>query len=379
MLSLQTCSRCLLDSSIPGITFDDKGECNFCEIHDQLEKEYSLTQGRTKLDKIIGKMKAGRNGRYDCVVGVSGGCDSSYLLHKLKEWGLRPLAVHFDNNWNTRIAKDNMDKMINSLNIDFLKIGVDKEEYDDICRAFLLASTPHVDIPNDIALATVAYIAADKMDVPWIINGHSFRTEGTSPLGWSYMDAKYIESIHALFGRTELNTFPNLWMSKWLRWIIVKRIKRIRPLWFIDYQKEEAKKLLNEIYGWEWYGGHHLENRYTIFCTNYLQPKKFDIDLRYIEYSALIRSGQMNRQEGLTKLEKTPEIDEDIIREVKTRLRFSDEEFERVMAQPHKTHYDYDTYQPTFRRWKWFFWLTSKLDLIPKTFYIKYTSDKHGT
>ena len=196
MISLRTCSRCLLDSSIPGITFDSKGECNYCEIHDWLEKEHSPTQGKTKLDKIINKMKAGKRERYDCVVGVSGGCDSSYLLHKVVEWGLRPLAVHFDNNWNTDTAKNNMDKMINVLNIDFLKVGVDKAEYDDICRSFLLASTPDVDIPNDIALATVAYMAADKMGVPWIINGHSFRTEGTSPLGWSYMDGRYIESIH---------------------------------------------------------------------------------------------------------------------------------------------------------------------------------------
>jgi len=373
MISLKTCSRCLLDSTIPGITFDNKGECNYCKIHDRLEKEYSLTQGKNKLDKLINKMKARKKGRYDCVIGISGGCDSSYLLHKATQWGLRPLAVHFDNNWNTPVAESNMEKMVKALNVDFLRIGVDREEYDDICRSFLLASTPDVDVPNDIAIATVAYIAADKMDVPWMISGHSFRTEGTSPLGWSYMDGKYIDSVHSMFGRTKMKTFPNLWMSKWLRWIIIKRIKRIRPLWFIDYKKEEVKKFLNETYGWEWYGGHHLENRYTAFCAAYYQPKKFGIDLRYVEHSALIRSGQMTRGEGLEKLEKTPEIDEAIIKEVKTRLNFSDEAFEQVMERPRKTHHDYETYHPTFRRWKWFFWLTSKLDLIPKTFYIKYT------
>ena len=372
-MSVQVCSRCLLNSTIPNIKFDDKGECTYCKIHDRLEKEHPLTQGKNKLDKLINKMKAGKKGRYDCVVGVSGGCDSSYLLHKVTQWGLRPLAVHFDNNWNTSIAKNNMDKMIKSLNVDFLKIGVDKGEYDDICRSFLLASTPDVDIPNDIALATAAYIAADKMDVSWIINGHSFRTEGTSPLGWSYMDGKYVQSIHELFGKERMETFPNLWLSKWLRWIALKRIKRIRPLWFIDYQKEAVKKFLNDEFGWQWYGGHHLENRYTIFCTSYYQPRKFGIDLRYVEYSALVRSGQMDRQKAINALNQPPEIDSGILEEVKTRLGFTDEEFDAIMNQPNKTHYDYETYQKTFRRWKWFFWGLSRLDLVPKTFYVKYT------
>ena len=373
MIFLKTCSRCLLDSSIPGITFDSKGECNYCKIHDQLDEEYSSMQGRNKLDRLINKMMAGKKRRYDCIVGISGGCDSSYLLHKITEWGLRPLAVHFDNNWNTATAKNNMEKMIESLNIDFLKIGVDRDEYDDICRSFLLASTTDADIPNDIALATVAYIAADKMGVPWIINGHSYKTEGTTPLGWVYMDGKYIEHVHTIFGNTEMKTFPNLWLSKWLRWIIGKRIKRVRPLWFIDYQKEDVRDLLSETYGWDWYGGHHLENRYTMFCTNYLQPRKFGIDFRYIEYSALIRSGQMMREDGIKKMEQAPQIDDAIIEEVKTRLGFSDDGFERMMTSPRKTHHDYETYHPTFRRWKGFFWMASKLDLVPKTFYIKYS------
>lgn len=373
-MPLKVCPRCLLDSTIPHITFDSKGECNYCQIHDLFEKEHSPIHGKTKLDKLIRRMKRDRRGRYDCVVGISGGCDSSYLLHKLVEWGLHPLAFHFDNNWNTPTAHDNMNKMINALNVDFLRIGVDREEYDDICRSFLLASTPDVDIPNDISIVTVAYMAAAKMGVPWIINGHSFRTEGTSPLGWSYQDGKYIESVHDAFGSVKMQTFSNLWMSKWLRWITINRIKRIRPLWFLDYQKEGVKRFLSETYGWEWYGGHHLENRYTTFCANYYLPKKFGIDFRHIEYSALIRSGQMTREAGLKKLETAPEIDDAIIEEVKTRLNFSDAAFEQMMAESPKTHLDYETYRPIFRRWKWFFWLACKLDLVPQTFYVKYTA-----
>ena len=362
----------MLDSNIPEIEFDDGGECTYCKIHDGFEEEYPLSRGTSKLAEIIEKMKNERN-RYDCIVGVSGGCDSSYLLYKAKEWGLRPLAVHFDNNWNTDIAKENMSRLVSQLNVDFLKVGVNKREFDDICRSFLLAGVPDADIPNDIALATVLYFAADKMGVPWIFNGHSFRTEGTSPLGWSYMDGKYVQSIHKLFGKEHMKTYPNLWLSKWLRWIALKRIKRIRPLWFIDYQKEDVKTFLSDEFDWKWYGGHHLENRYTIFSTNYYQPKKFGIDLRNVEYAALVRSGQMDRQKAINELKKPPETDPEVVKEVKKRLGFTDKEFNRIMTQPNKTHHDYETYQKTFRRWKWFFWVLSKLDLVPKTFYVKYT------
>ena len=361
-----------MDSTIPEIEFDDRGECTYCKIHDGFEEEYPLDRGESNLAEIIEKMK-NEGKRYDCIVGVSGGCDSSYLLCKAKEWGLRPLAVHFDNNWNTDVAKENMSRLVSQLNVDFLKVGVDKREFDDICRSFLLASVPDADIPNDIALATVLYFAADKMGVPWILNGHSFRTEGTSPLGWSYMDGKYVQSIHKLFGKEQMKTYPNLWLSKWLRWIALKRIKRIRPLWFINYQKEDVKTFLNDEFGWQWYGGHHLENRYTIFSTSYYQPKKFGIDLRKVEYAALVRSGQMDRQKAINELKKPPEIDSEVVKEVKKRLGFTDKEFSRIMTQPNKTHHDYETYQKTFRRWKWFFWVLSKLDLVPKTFYVKYT------
>lgn len=371
---MRTCSRCLLDSTIPGITFDDKGECNYCKIQDQFDREYPLKKGQRRLAEKIRKVKSqGRKRRYDCIVGVSGGCDSSYLLHKVKQWNLRPLAVHFDNNWNTTTARDNMNKMIKALNVDLLQVGVAKEEYDDICRSFLLASVSDADIPNDIAIAAVLYLAADKMDVPWIMVGHSFRTEGTTPLGWTYMDGKYIESIHNAYGKEEMKTFSNLWLSNMLRWMILKRIKKLRPLWYIDYQKEEAKKFLSETFGWRWYGGHHLENKYTEFCCNYYQPRKFGIDLRYIEYSALIRSRQMTREEGFEELKHPPQIDADILREVKERLFLTDEEFDNIMQQPKRTYHDYETYHPIFKRWKWLFYILSRLDLIPKTFYIKYT------
>jgi len=370
---MTVCTRCLLDSSIPGIEFDSNGECTYCKIHDQLEREYPLELAGPRLDELIEKIKdQGKNRRYDCLIGISGGCDSSYLLHMANEWGLRPLAFHFDNNWNTSVAESNIQKMIKSLNVDFLRIGVNQKEYDDICRSFLLAAVPDVDIPNDIGIMSSLYLASN-MGARWSMTGHSFRTEGTSPLGWSYQDGKYIQSVHDMFGRLEMKSFPNLWLSSWLKSAILTRVKRVRPLWFIDYQKEKVKRLLAETYDWEWYGGHHLENRYTIFCTNYYQPKKFGIDLRYIEYSAMVRSGQMAREEGLEKLSQSPEIDGSILREVKDRLGFTSDQLAQIMNQPNKSYRDYDTYKPTFKRWRWLFYLMSKLDLVPKTFYLKYT------
>lgn len=366
------CSRCIYDTHIPGISFDSEGICNYCRIHGKMERDYP-TSGR-ELDEIVDAIKrSGKGKRYDCVIGVSGGCDSSYLMWKLKEKGLRMLAVHWDNNWNTKTAEENMRKMVKKLNVDFIRIGIDREEYDDLCKSFLKASTPDADIPNDIAITTVLYEMAEAFNVKYIINGHSFRTEGFTPLGWTYMDGKYIESVHNKFGSVPLKRFPNLLMDKWLKWLTKDKIKRVRPLYYIDYQKQKAKEELNERFGWEWYGGHHAENRYTKFVSNYLWPKKFGIDLRYVEYSALVRSGQMTREEALEKIKKPPTIEKEIIEEVKRRLGLTDEEFEDIMKQPVKTYRDYETYHPYFKKNKAMFKDMLDKGLIPETFYVKYT------
>ena len=372
---VKICSRCIHDENTPGISFDSEGVCNYCRMHEQLEAEYPVgAEGQKKLSKIAEKIKRkGGNRRYDCVVGVSGGCDSSYLLYKTKELGLRPLAVHFDNNWNTLLAEENLRKIVKKLNVDFISVGVDDEEYNDIYRSFLKASVQEIDAPSDIALTTVLYLAADAFGVKYILNGHSFRTEGITPIGWIYVDGKYIQSIQKQFGSYELKTYPNLWLSKWLKWLIIKRIKRVRPLYYIDYQKEETKKFLKKEFGWEWYGGHHMENKFTCFNGNYYLPIKYNVDLRFVEFSALIRSGQMTREEALRKIQEPPPFDYDIIQEVKKRLGFTDEEFDEIMSLPQKTYRDYKTYKQTFERFRWFFWLMYKFDLVPKSFYMKYT------
>jgi N-acetyl sugar amidotransferase len=378
MNTKKMCIRCVYDEDTPDISFNEAGLCGYCQTHDHLIKEYPIDErGQARLDHLIKTIKSdGKNKTYDCVIGVSGGCDSSYLLHKMKEWGLRPLAVHFDNTWNSTIATTNIEKMIKALNIDLFTIVADNKEYDDIYKSFMKAGVRDLESPTDIALAATMYIAAEKFKIKYMIEGHSFRTEGITPLGWTYMDGRYIASIQKQFGSLPLKTFPNLWLLKFLKWMIFGRIKKIRPLYFMDYNKEDAKALLSKTYGWEWYGGHHLENRFTAFFHSYFMPTRFNLDFRVVGFAALVRSGQMTKQQALEELAQPPYIEPDLVEFVKKRLGFSDETFQTMMTLPKKTYRDYPTYKKTFEKLRPFFWLMYKLDLVPKSFYMKYTA-KH--
>jgi len=369
------CSRCIYDDTIPYITFDSDGVCNYCKQYDQMEEEYPTgDRGRKILESLADKIRhAGRNRKYDVVVGVSGGCDSSYMLYLSKELGLRSLAAHFDNTWNSKTAVENIQNVLKKLNVDLFTHVVDNREFCDVFKSFLKASVPDIDTPSDIGLATTHYMAAAKYGIKYIFEGHSFRTEGISPHGWFYMDAKYIQTVQKKFGSYKIKTFPNLLMSRWLKWTIVNRIKKIRPLYYVDYKKEHTKKFLTENFGWKWYGGHHMENRTAHFTNNYYLPLKFNIDLRYCEFSALIRSGQMSREEALEKIKQHKPFDPGILEEVKKRLSLTEEEFELIMNLPKKDYRNYKTYKQTFERMRWFFWVMYKLDLVPKSFYMKYT------
>ena len=373
------CTRCLYGETTPAITFDPDGVCNYCHLHDELEQAYPIGGGaERRLREIADEIRRkGRRKEFDVVVGVSGGCDSSYLIYLSKELGLRPLAVHFDNTWNTTTAVENIHNVLEALDVQLFTYVVDNEENDDIYRSFFKAGTPDLDSTTDIGLAAVLYMAAEKHRIKYIFEGHSFRTEGISPLGWLYMDARYIRDVHSRFGTRKLRTFPNLNFTSQMKWMVWKGIKKIRPLWHIDYRKEQTKKFLSEQFGWKWYGGHHLENRMTHFHHTYYAPRRFGIDQRVNGFSALARSGQMDRQEGLELLQQPPDVDWELVELVKKRLGFSDEQFEQLMTQPKKYYHDFKTYKRLFERLRPLFWLLSRADLIPKSFYIKYTSKKN--
>jgi N-acetyl sugar amidotransferase len=375
-MATHICSRCIYDDTVPNISFDHEGVCNYCRQIETLEKEYPMgAEGEARLRKIVDEMRAaGRGKKYDAVIGVSGGCDSSYLVHQMKEvYGLRLLAAHFDNTWNSTIATENIHNVLDKLGVDLFTIVVDNKEYDDIYRSFFKAGVRDIDCATDIALATTLYRAAEKFGIKYMIEGHSFRTEGVAPLGWVYMDGKYIQSVHRQFGKLPMKTFPNLWLYKQLQWMLFGRIKKIRPLYYMNYDKEAAKKLLAEKYGWQWYGGHHLENRFTAFAHSYFFPRRWNMDFRIAGYSAYCRNGWMTREEALRLMAEPPHLEAGLLEFLKKRLSFSDEEFESLMTMPKKSYKDYSTYKQAFERMRPFFWLMYKMDLIPKSFYMKYT------
>lgn len=370
------CSRCIYDSSVPSIIFDEKGVCNYCKMTDDLVAEYGTgnSKGQQIISDIIKEIKlAGKNKKYDCVVGVSGGTDSSFMLHWAVENGLRPLAVHYDNTYNTAIATQNITSITSKLNIDLFTIVVDNHEVDDIYRAFFLSNVSELDASTDIALAETMYRAADKFGIKHVLEGHSFIEEGISPLGKNYFDGKYIASIHKQFGKIKLKTYPNMPFWTFMKWIAVKKIKKIRPYWYLNYNKEEAKILLKEKYGWQDYGGHHLENRMTAFSHSVYFPQKFHIDYRNNTLAAKVRNGKMKREDAIKEYyEIPPYIEEGLVDYIKKRMKFSDEEYDKVINAAPKYWYEYPTYKKRFERMRPLFAILYKSNLVPKSFYLKY-------
>ena len=373
---LKRCSRCLYDEQTPSIRFDVDGVCNYCKLHDELEGMYPVGDAGERILRDLAAQirRDGRRKPFDLVVGVSGGCDSSYLIYKAKELGLRPLAAHFDNTWDSTTAVENIHNVLKALDVELYTYVVDNEEYDDIYRAFLSAGTPDLEAPTDIGLATVLYMAAEKYDIRYMFEGHSFRTEGVTPIGWIYMDARYIQDVHRRYGTMPMKTFPNLWFWSQMKWMVWKRIKKIRPLYYMDYQKERTKRFLADSFGWKWYGGHHLENRITTFFHTYFMPRRFGIDQRASGFSALVRSGQMSREEGIAELRTPPSVDFGLVAMIRKRLGLAEDEFERLMTQPIRSFRDFRSYKRRFERLRPVFGVLSRMDLIPRSFYVKYTS-----
>lgn len=374
---LKVCSRCIFDETLSAITFDENGVCNYCKMIDNLKATYKTgtPEGEATMMKIVEQMKKdGKGKKYDVAVGVSGGTDSSYMLYLAVKWGLRPLAVHYDNTWNTSTATENIRKVTSKLKVDLYTHVTDNKESDDIFRSFFLANVLEIDGPTDIALAETMYRAASKYGIKYVLEGHSFIAEGVSPLGTGYVDGAYIKYIHRQFGRIKMKTFPNMDFMSFMKWILVKRIRKIRPLWYINYSKEEAQKFLEKEFGWSYYGGHHLENRMTAFNHSVYSPQKFDSDQRNNSIAASVRAGILTREEGLKKYAEPPYIEEGLVEYFKKRLGFSDEEYNKIMTGPTKNYRDYRTYKKRFEKLRPLFYILAKASLVPMSFYIKYTS-----
>ena len=372
---MTVCSRCLLDTTVPEIRFDSDGVCQYCKIHDIQEKKYPLgPEGKANLDKVLERIRAKGKGRqYDCIIGVSGGTDSTYMLLLAKKYRLRPLAVHFDNGWNSEIAVGNIKKAIDKLGIDLYTVVADWNEFKGLQKSFLRASVPDAEVPTDYAIYSVLFDVASKKGIKFVLQGHSFRAEGTSPIGWTYMDGRYIRSVHSRYGTGKIKSFPVLSLSQLLYKIFVKRIKEVRLLEYVEYNKREVKEILKKELDWVDYGGHHHESNYTRFFQSYMLPKKFGIDKRKTEFSAWVRSGHMDRAEALAALksEEYPYSDEDVKYMLK-KLDISEDDFSAIIKAPVKSFRDYPTYQPLIRAMRWPIKMASKAGLVPEILYLKY-------
>lgn len=370
----RACSRCVSDTTIPEIRFDARGECNFCKVHDDLDRLYPLdARGEAQRDRLLARIRrAGRGRAYDCVVGMSGGTDSTYTLYLARQLGLRPLGVHLDNTWNTDVAEANMQKAADVLDVPVRRVECDWPEFRALQRAFLEASVPEAEIPTDVAIHAVLHDVAAEEGIRYVLSGHSFRTEGIAPIGWTYMDGRYIQSVYRRFGDGRLRHFPNLTISRYLYYTMVKRVKGIPFLNYFDYSKTGAREVLQEKLGWTYYGGHHFESTYTRFIIARVLYRKFGIDKRKINFSAHVRSGLMSRQDALARLQEPLTVPDGVVEHVLDRLGLSAAEFEAIMQAPPKCFHDYPTYYPMLRALRPLLKVASRVGLVHPVLYKKF-------
>lgn len=343
------CSRCLMDRTDPDIIFDEKGVCNHCHHYDELAAKCLLPgaareRAREELVARIKKDAAGKS--YDCVIGVSGGVDSTYVAYLVKQLGLRPLAVHLDNGWDSELAVANIEKTLRALEIDLYTHVIDWEEFKDLQLAFLRASTPDAEIPTDHAILALLYDVAARYGVRHVILGTNVMTEATMPRKWGYgyYDLRYIGAIHRRFGSRKLRTYPKLGLARLAYYYLIKRIRTISILNYIHYDKSEAMKTIERELGWVYYGGKHYESIYTRFFQAYILPRKFSIDKRKAHYSDLIFSGQLTRIQAQQMLGKdvspADKLAEDKDYVIK-KLGLTPQDFEEIMASQTMTFLHY--------------------------------------
>lgn len=383
---MRRCSSCLYDETVPDITFDTEGRCNYCELHTRMCQEYpSGQEGKEALRALAEVIRSDGKGRqFDCIVGVSGGCDSSFLLCLAKrELGLRPLAVHFDNSWDSTLARSNMEKVTKGLDVPFEVLGYTDEqldEYNSIYSAFLSSGTRDIDSPTDVGLATVLYRAAVHHGVRHILEGNCFRTEGVQPLGWTYMDGRYLADVLWRHRRARVRAFPNLWLTHFAYWACIRGLRRHRPLYYYDYNKSAAMAQLSDGFGWEWYGGHHLENHFTTFTYAHYLFRRFGIDGRLNGHSALVRSGQVARDSALQELSMPPSCPDQVLQSVRERFALTEPDLEAlVTGGEHRSYRDYRTYKPLFERTRPLWEAMGRRDRVPMSFVLKYCSPDRST
>ena len=352
MSEYQICSRCIMDTTDPDITFDDYGECNHCRnfVENVRPNWFPNQEGDQKLKEIVAQIKREcANQEYDCIIGLSGGVDSSYLAYQTKKLGLRTLAVHVDGGWNSELAVKNIETMCNFLEIDLHTLVINWEEMKDLQVAFLRSGLANQDVPQDHAFFAGLYNYAVKNNIKYVLSGSNYATEGILPSSWGYsaMDLRQIKDVHRRFGKNELKTFPvvNFW-KYYIYYPYIRKMKVVKPLNFMPYDKDEAVKTLEKELGWRYYGAKHYESRFTKFFQAYYLPARFGYDKRRAHLSSIIVSGAMSREQALKEMEKELYPDAQLKEDsafVMKKLGLSEEEFERILKMPLKSFRDYDS------------------------------------
>ncbi len=350
--SYSICTRCVMDTTDPEITFDEAGVCNHCRKFDLTLKPHWFPndEGKKKLDTLIAQIqKDGRSSEYDCVIGLSGGIDSSYLAYILRTQypTLRILAIHIDGGWNSELAVHNIENIVKLLQIDLYTAVIDWGEMRDLQLAYFKSSLANQDVPQDHAFFATLYNVANKKKIKYFLSGGNIATESILPSSWGYdaMDAKQLKAVHKKFGKIPLKNYITVsFFEKYIYYPYFKKFKIKRPLDFVPYIKEDAKKIIQEKLNWRDYGGKHHESRFTKFFQSHYLPEKFGYDKRKAHLSSLIVSGQLTREEALQEISK-PLYDPKELNEDKEflakKLGISLDEFNQIMKLPKKTFKDY--------------------------------------
>jgi N-acetyl sugar amidotransferase len=308
----QICTRCVMDTSDEDIVFDANGVCNHCTDFETIldQPRFDKANAEKNLASMIEQIKLrGKGRKYDCVMGISGGVDSCYVIYLCHSWGLRPLVMHMDNGWNSEIAVQNIKNLVSKLNLDYVSYVLDWNEFKEIQLAFLKSSIVDLELPTDLAIPAASYITASQNNVVTILSGGNYSSEGILPLTWGYhvkKDVKLYKHIVSKYGKIKNKKVPYFGIRQEIYYKLIKKIKIFYPLNLVEYNKDTAREFLKNEFGWKDYGGKHHESKITGFWQGYVMPTKYNMDYRRATLASQIVKNQITRNQALKELEKLP-------------------------------------------------------------------------
>lgn len=354
----QTCTRCVMDTSDPEIKFDEQGVCNHCHKFENETRKlwFPNQEGKQKLERIFSAIRQeGRGKEYDCIIGLSGGVDSSYLALMMKDYGLRPLVVHVDGGWNSELAVHNIEQIVKHCGYELFTHVVDWEEMRDLQLAYLKAGIANQDVPQDHAFFATLYHFAVKNNIRYVISGGNIATEAVFPSSWhhSAMDAINLHAIHKRFGSKRLKDFQTISFAEYYFYYpFIRKMKTVRPLNYMPYNKQDALQKLVATIGYKEYGRKHGESRFTKFFQNHYLPVKFGIDKRKMHFSSMILSGQMTREEAVAELAKPlydPAELADDMGYVAKKLGISAEQLDALVKEPGRSYNEFRNWDASYK------------------------------